>query len=524
MASGTFINMDAWCFWNAPDTGMMNEEGLKEDIDFYIEKGGVEALVFNMNFQRAFFDSKVWTPYDKGVELREDGTLWVRGRRVTSPGGDVIHDEKSYIRMYRSYIEMKRSCPSYMRVRYDYCRSKGVELWHSMRMNDPHWLSPGLEERPQHSDYWYFNKERLSRAWYRRPWFPEWHWENYILDYGKRVVYDYNLALAREYLMDYPSDGLELDWMRAMPAFRPGFDGEGTEILTGFHRDVKSIALEAEKKWGRPIRIGVRVPSRVQEALDLGMDVPKWAEEGLVDMVVPSPKSVWVEQDAQIGLWKRLLPKKTILAPSLDMYAVSGRAARTRQAMDMGFASNFYGQGADTVYIFNHFRSFTDIMPKAEMQTVFSSVGDRAKASKFDRRHILTCRETYVEGQFAESPYPAEIPPGSASALRINLGEETNGRPARLVMAFARETSLEIWLNGAKCGMLKATCAPTEGYPPSSEEDRLFYYALDLPRATVHDGWNVLDICNLGEKALSREDFAWTEIAVGGATRDAVHD
>lgn len=518
-ARGTFINMDAWCFWNTPRVEQMNEAGLKADIDFYTAKGGVEALIFNMNFQRAFFDTKAWTPYERGVELKDDGTLWVRGKRVTSPGGQVIHGEKSYIQMYKCLMAMKRNCPNYMQVRYDYCHKKGVECWWSMRMNDPHWLSPGLEERPQHSDYWYYNKERVTRAWYRRPWFKEWHWGNYTLDYGLKEVYDYNLALVKEYLLDYQSDGLELDWLRSIPAFKPGFDEAGTPILTRFLRDVKALAREASLKWGHPIRIGVRVPTRVQEALDLGMDVPLWAKEGLVDLVVPSPTSVRVEQDTQVGLWKRVLPSNVILAPALDMYAASGWPVRTRQAMDMGFASNFYHQGADNIYIFNHFEKFTDVMPTNEMQTVFANISDREAVSRFERRHILTWRETSVEGQFSESPYPNEIPVGSAAAVRINLGEKTSGRAAKLVMGLTRPLSLEIWCNTVKCGMLKPIETPQTGYPKGNEENPTFYYELELPAEAPHDGWNVFDFHNVGDKAVGCDAFIWTEVVIAGDER-----
>jgi hypothetical protein len=511
---GTFINLDAWCFWNTDDLGRMTEQGLKDDIDFYVAGGGVAAMVFNMNFQRTFFDSRAWTPYAKDVELHDDGSLWLRGKRVVSPGGQVIHDERTYARMFRALEEMKRNCPDYMRVRRDHCHARGVEYWHSMRTNDVHWTSPGLEERPQHSDFWYFNKERLSRAWYRRPWFKEWHWYNYALDYGKREVYDYNLSLVREYLLDFDSDGLELDWLRSIPAFAPGADEAGTPVLTHFMRDVRALATAAEAKWGHIIRIGVRVPTRVQDALDLGMDVPAWAEEGLVDLVVPSPTSVRVEQDTQVALWRRLLPVRVLLAPAVDMYAASGDMQRTKLAMDCGFASVFYHGGADFVYCFNHFRSFLDAFP--DMQSFFPLAGDREAVSKQARRHILTWRETSVEGEFAESPFPSAIAPGSAAAMRINLGEQVAGRTARLIFGMTRPVDAEIWLNGVRC-LTPKPIAAMDGYPPSLETRPVSYYSVDLPEGVPHDGWNVVDFVNRDDDVVKQGDFVWMEIAIDNA-------
>ena len=57
--SGIFINVDAQTFWH--NSGNMNREGVIRDVDFYTKNGGVEAVFYNMNFQRAFFPSKAFT-------------------------------------------------------------------------------------------------------------------------------------------------------------------------------------------------------------------------------------------------------------------------------------------------------------------------------------------------------------------------------------------------------------------------------------------------------------------------------
>lgn len=511
--------MDAWCFWNTANLGSMNEDGLKADIDFYLQNGGVEALVFNMNFQRTFFPTESWTEYDQNVKLADDGSLLVRGKRVTSPGGAVIHGEETYIRMFKAYSEMKKNCPDFMRVRYDYCRKRGVELWYSMRVNDVHWTSPGLEERPQHSDFWYEKAPEYSRAWYRRPWFKEWNWENYAFDYGRKEVYDYNLSLVREYMLGYPCDGFELDWLRSLPVFKPGFDEANTGVLTRFMRDVKQISREAAMKWGHAIRIGVRVPARPQEALDYGMDVAKWAEEGLVDLVVPSPASVRVEQDTQVALWRRLLPRHVILAPAVDMYASAGWMQRTRIAMDCAFASNFYREGADTIYTYNHFRSFTNVMP--EIPEWIGIAANREEVSRRERRHVVSWRECKVDGQYAESPYPASIAPKSAGAIRINLGEKVKGRKAKFVIGLMKRLKLELWLNTKKMGELRELSATPPDYPEGTDAYPVYYYELELKDDVAHDGWNVIDLVNLGDEKLRSDEYVWAEIKLAEAASSA---
>ena len=521
---GVFVNSDAWNFWHTKDDPM-DADSLRRDIDFYIAGGGVAALLYNMNFQRTFFESRVWTPYWRDLSLADDGELLLRGRPIPSLPGQSLQTAESYKEMFQSVMRMRRNCPDYMRVRYAYCRSRGVELWHSMRMNDVHWTSPGLEERPQHGDFWREHKERLARAWYRRPWFAEWNWSNYALDYGQPEVFDYSLALVKEYLLDYEADGIELDWLRGLPVFRPGHDQRNTPVLTRFMRAVRRLADEAALKWGHGIRIAARAPTRVQEALDVGMDVLRWAQEGLVDVVIPSPHSVRTEQDCQVQLWRRALPPAVVLAPAIDMYVASGWMCRGTLATDCAFASAYYHDGADTLYIYNHFPLFArQTAPEAaypEMAQFFALAADRRQVDAAARRHVVTWRETVVEGAQAESPYPAVLAAGSAGALRVNMGGAVAGRAARFVIGATVPLQVEIWVNGVACGHAVET-VQAPGRIPVAAHTPLWYVGVELPGGTLHDGWNVIDLHNVGEQNVQRGDFVWSEVALAAAAaRDA---
>ena len=112
-------------------------------------------------------------------------------------------------------------------------------------------------------------------------------------------------------------------WMRALPVFKPGFDEINTPILTQFMRDARAVADEAGKKWGHPVKIAVRVPYLVEEAFGVGMDVPAWGREKLVDLVIPSPQNTSSEQYAQIALWRLLLPPEVTVAACVDYNMMS---------------------------------------------------------------------------------------------------------------------------------------------------------------------------------------------------------
>lgn len=181
--SGIFINVDAQTFWH--NSGNMNREGVIRDVDFYTKNGGVEAVFYNMNFQRAFFPSKVFTPIWKDCELDENGDLLLRGKKTDNGFKPLVFNCKKLI----------ECCPDFMKLRYDRCHENGAEMWHSMRMNDTHHTVIGQEHLPQHGDLWQERKD-LLRAWYRHFWRQDWH--DNAFDYGKREVYDYHLAFVRE--------------------------------------------------------------------------------------------------------------------------------------------------------------------------------------------------------------------------------------------------------------------------------------------------------------------------------------
>ena len=65
-------------------------------------------------------------------------------------------------------------------------------------------------------------------------------------------------------------------------------------------RDVRKLVADAAAKRGHPIRLGVRVPSRPEVAAGLGLDAVAWAKEGLIDLLVVTPRWATLEFDMPI--------------------------------------------------------------------------------------------------------------------------------------------------------------------------------------------------------------------------------
>lgn len=507
--SGIFINSDAWNFWLSP-TEMMNADGIRADVDFYTDRGGVEAIFYNMNFQRSFYDTRVGTPIWKDCEVLDDGTLLMRGKPV-----DAANDAAVYAGMIRNVLELHKNCPDFMAERYRYCREKGVEMWHSMRMNDVHHTPLGKEHRPQHCDLWLDRKD-LIRAWYRHTWRGE--WIDNALDYGNPEVYAYHLAMAEEYLMDFESDGIELDWLRCAPVFKPGFDEMNAPILTRFMQDVRRIADKAEQKWGHRIRIAVRVPGVVTEAMGMGMDVHTWVKENLIDVLIPGPRDTSTEQGYNIGLWRIIAPEPVIIAPCID-YDMSSNPLSWGQVFcnetDCGFASNFYEQGADTIYLYNHFpRHLKD---HADMQEFFAIAADPEKVAAHRRRHVLTRHAHNGEGQFPVLCYPHQIWSNCCNGgVKINAGQNTQGRRARIVVGATVPLDIDVLLNTELCRMLPED-TPLPGYMPWKTGVKTYFVQAEIPAGVLHDGWNVVEFFHKGNFTIHAHELIWTEIAIDAA-------
>ncbi len=514
--SGIFINSDAWNFWEGKPEDMTAQK-IRDDVDFYAGNGGVQAIFYNMNFQRCFYPTKTGTPYWKDLEETPDGKLLLRGKEVEK-------EWKYYRELFRNVTAMLKNCPDYMRIRYEYCRSKGVEMWHSMRMNDVHWSTIGDEFRPQHSDRWQAKKEEL-RAWYRHTWRSI--WTDNAFDYGQDSVYEYHLKIAEEYLLDYESDGIELDWLRACPIFKPGYDEIMTDRFTQFMRDIRKLADRAEEKWGHPIRIAARVPYRVDDAMGMGMDVPAWCREKLTDVLIPSADGLCNEQDAQIRLWKTIAPE-VILAPCID-YAYSanrGWVVQFKKSLDCALASNYYQQGADTVYLYNHFPRH-EFDTSGKIREFFAIAGDREKVAAEPRRHVVTRHEPCGEGKFPSLTFPPAIWPGCCNGgVKINLGEKTAGRKGRVLIGATVPLNIDILLNTQYCKIDPVPVLPSapetaetaryRNLLPEKPDVKTCWVSAEVPENLIHDGWNVVEIFNHGVDGhtITDDEIIWMEVSL----------
>lgn len=296
-----------------------------------------------------------------------------------------------------------------VRVFVEHCRLRGVTPFVSLRLNDYHgtehadllidrlrggdgagdvrpgvqgcWLGRFYLEHPEYRlgsdpeaytnnpDKLAFNGDHSLRGQLRVA---------RVLNWAIPQVPAHTLALITEICESYDIDGLELDFMRHARYFRQEetTEGDRMRIMTKFVADVRAV-LDRTAGAGRHRWLCVRVPQRLRQHGELGIDLAKWVTAG-VDMVNLSCHFV-TEQQSDLAKICRLLPGTPVY---LETTFVNQRYAkptgprtsrnevyRKMTAEQFSTAAHLaYARGGAGVSAFNfvYYRSLTEAQSPAE--------------------------------------------------------------------------------------------------------------------------------------------------------------
>jgi len=373
-----------------------------EVVDRYVDviaDAGVTVLMCNTNARRTNYRSDVWEAFWDGYDPDgPDEQPFLAAVTADRRAG--------YRKLVGNMLGVHRQGVDYPARVIQRCRHHGISPWITLRMNDVH-ENHNLEH-PFHSELW--RKPGLFRnghpGYYAR-----------ALDYAHTEVRDHYRALIVETLQRYDADGLELDFMREPYLFSKGEEKPGGRILTQWLKEIRQLVDEAAARRKHPVQLGVRVPSEPETALGLGLDAPTWAKDGLVDLVVATPRWATMHFDIPLAAWRQLLGDRVTLAGGLEVLCrpypggpVRGRDAEYAAAA----AASVLSGGGDVVYLFNHFQSGS--WPDPGYQPLLNAFSSLDKLRKLPRRHAVTYREVVIPGQTYRPPLPA-----SGQALSFNL-------------------------------------------------------------------------------------------------------
>jgi len=378
-----------------------------ELIDRYIDvmaDAGVTVFLCNTNARRTNYESRVWESFWDGYDPAgpDDQPFLAPMRR---------NDVPAFRKGIGNMLAVHQQGVDYPARVVQRCRHRGISPWITLRMNDCH--ENDIPTHPFHGSFWKKN--------------PQWARKNATgyfatcLDYAVPQVRDFYEALIVESLDRYDIDGLELDFMREPYVFSAGKEAEGTPILTAWIREIHKLIADVAAKRGHPILLGVRVPSRPETALAMGLDAATWAKEGLIDLVVATPRWATLEFDMPLERWRKVLKgSKAILAGGLEVLyrpCPGGAASVVSPELATGAAVSVLSRGAEAVYLFNYFQDSS--WPPDVYRSTLKAMGSLDSLLKLPRRIGITYRDITAPGEQYQPPLPAT---GKEVAFSMRFG------------------------------------------------------------------------------------------------------
>ncbi|HPO17195.1 MAG TPA: hypothetical protein PLI09_27415 [Candidatus Hydrogenedentes bacterium] len=485
--AGLIINEDDSHFFGTRTADQMTLEGLHAFVDQYANTK-VSHLFLCPNAMKASYRSKVWDAiWDlKGTQkppTEEFAIKWLENARILDERG---------LDPYAVWIAR--------------CREKGISPWLSMRMNDVH--NADDVDSYIHNSFWCEHPE-----YWRVP--GAQGWVERAFDYGIPEVREHHMAFVRELLERYDPDGLELDWMRFGYHFKPGHEAEGAEILAQFMKEVRALTKEWSAKRGHAIKLGARVPTHPDAAKGLGMDGVRWVQEGLVDMLVPTPFWATSDFDVPMELWRERIgePVKNIVLAAGQEVLLRAYPAAIQIENDItsvrGFAAAHMHRGADQIYLFN----YMDPEPMKGGPGTYRKLLEEGLALetvvKLPRRFPVTYRDTVPPGFPNNAALPVDGFKGGV--FRIYIGPSPKKGAGVFVAGLAQrddvgKAEFEVSLNEKPCTL---TAAPPN---PDDMPGAVRAVRFDCPLEVLKDGYNDIRIKQKGGG--SEQQIVWAELEI----------
>ncbi|MGC9317993.1 MAG: family 10 glycosylhydrolase [Armatimonadota bacterium] len=347
----------------------------------------------------------------------EVGTVLTR-----QPGDYGVHPDKRNIA--QDLIDQGSDC---LHSVVEFGHANDMEVFFSMRMNDthdnayrpdrPYLLYPPLKEE---------HPEWLVGNWQDRT--PYGRWSS--VDYARPEIRDLAFGFIEEVCNNYDVDGVELDFFRHLCYFSSVANGgtatqEQRDMMTDLLQRVRTMTEEVGRERGRPILVAVRVADSVGFNRDMGLDIERWLEEDLLDILIttcyfrlnPWEYSVELGHNHDVAVY-----------PCLSDSRVRGETRFHRRSVESyrGRAMNAWTAGADGIHLFNFFN------PNS---AVFREVGDPETLATLDKLYFVTVRDgnpnSWLAGgdQYRNVPllapsHPVSIAPGKALAIPVMVGED----------------------------------------------------------------------------------------------------
>jgi hypothetical protein len=277
---------------------------------------------------------------------------WNQGFTVYWRSEQLQYDQRP---QHRRFLAMLDSGTQPLQVMLDRCRERGMSFLAGFRMNDTHDF-PVYAEFIQHHPEW-----ELAKRWdvlgIERPPEAAINQGGKPLDYTHEPVRAFIHEAMARLVTDFDVDGIEM--ILRDPGYFPVPQArDRLHLMTDLVRRVRATLDNRGRSRGKRLLLGARVFSTLDECLDLGLDVPTWIADGLIDYCAPMD-TMFSDFNAEYATFCGLArDSDCMIYPGLHPWT-SHRMRKSGEAMTLpmcrALAHTFYAGGADGVSVFNDF-------------------------------------------------------------------------------------------------------------------------------------------------------------------------
>lgn len=273
-----------------------------------------------------------------------------------------------------------------LKANVKFAHENGFEIFWSNRINDTH-DSGHREDKPHY--LWTDFKEKHPEYLFGSigEHLPNGTWSS--LDFDHEEVRDLCVQFYKEVCENYDVDGVELDFFRHLELFETvGRGGSASQNqlnkLTDMIRQVRKVTERVGMQRGKPILILVRIPTSVEYAKMVGIDIKRWIDANLVDIVVGSGYF-------RLNFWENFAKIKN--NKNVKFYAGLSESrvkeehpllVRQQNSVYRARASAAWEAGLDGMYSFNEYNTRVKYL---------SEIGDPEKIRSTNNLYFVTYRD-----------------------------------------------------------------------------------------------------------------------------------
>jgi len=287
-----------------------------------------------------------------------------------------------------------------LRMSSEFARKNNIESIWTLRMNDIHdAFTPQFRPRWKSADPTrIMSTLEKSKAYSDRR--KLWS----LVDFEHPDVEPRMLEIIREVLVNYPIDGVELDFLRAPFYFRTAYEGRPATaaqvaILTQLVQKIRKLVLQESARQRKPFLLAARVPSTPAFCRQIGIDINSWLEEKLIDTMALG--GGYITFDLPVKEMIALGKKHDVpVYPSLSLSGLlyrppRGTSRKQPPAAWFGAASRLWHEGADGVYTFNLFPSPGE-SDRTYARTVLQSIGSQKALAEKSLMYAISDAGTWM--------------------------------------------------------------------------------------------------------------------------------